>query len=65
FLVVVMALFAAELTARATCAGQREVIALGYQLGSLILPTLVPVIVWAAFNRGFIEGLLRAPLPRV
>jgi len=45
-------------------AGQREVVALGYQLGSLIFPTLVPVILWAAFNKRFIEGLLRAPPPR-
>lgn len=44
-------------------ATQREVIALGYQLGSLILPTLVPVILWAAFNRPFIERLLRARSP--
>lgn len=38
---------------------QREVIAFGYQLGSLILPPLVPVAVWAAVNRRFLAALLR------
>ncbi|MGZ5618479.1 MAG: exosortase H-associated membrane protein [Usitatibacter sp.] len=32
-------------------ARQREVIALGYQVGSLILPTLAPVAAWAIFSR--------------
>jgi len=32
-------------------AGQREFIALGYQLGALILPSLAPVMLWAGFNR--------------
>lgn len=32
-------------------AGQREFIALGYQLGALIFPSLVPVMLWAGFNR--------------
>jgi hypothetical protein len=31
--------------------GQREFIALGYQLGALILPSLAPVMLWAGFNR--------------
>ena len=39
--------------------GTRELIALGYQLGSLIFPTLIPVVLWAAFNRAFIERMLR------
>ncbi|MGZ5033453.1 MAG: exosortase H-associated membrane protein, partial [Usitatibacter sp.] len=49
---------------------QREVIALGYQVGSLILPTLAPIAAWAIFSRHFIETLLRpppeaiAPVPR-
>ena len=43
---------------------QIELIALGYQLGALILPALAPVGLWLAFNRSFIpvlvlEGALR------
>lgn len=38
---------------------EREVIALGFQLGSLIFPTLVPVAFWGLFDRPFVEGLLR------
>jgi hypothetical protein len=43
---------------------QAEAIALGYQFGALILPTMVPIGLWLAFNRGFIpmlmlEGALR------
>lgn len=43
-----------------------EAIAIGYQFGTLILPSLAPVFLWAAFNRPFISGLLRTPfkLPR-
>src|SRR3982750_2924772 len=36
---------------------QREAIALGFQFGTLIFPSLVPVLLWAAFNRAFIAGL--------
>jgi hypothetical protein len=39
---------------------KREAIALGYQAGSLIFPTLMPVVLWAAFNRPFIERALRS-----
>ena len=28
-----------------------EAIAIGYQIGTLILPSLVPVVLWAVFNR--------------
>ena len=38
---------------------QREAIAFGYQLGALILPTLAPVVLWAAFNKRSLEELLR------
>ena len=45
--------------AQAGVSGWRvEAIALGYQVGALILPSLVPVVMWAAFNRPFIEGAL-------
>jgi hypothetical protein len=47
-------------------AAQREVIALGYQLGALILPTLAPVVAWAIFSRRFIEAaLMPSGHPRV
>lgn len=35
-----------------------EAIALGYQIGNLIFPTLVPVVLWSSFNRLFIKSLL-------
>ncbi|MES2933472.1 MAG: exosortase H-associated membrane protein [Pseudomonadota bacterium] len=35
-----------------------EAIALGYQLGSLILPTLAPVIIWLSLDRTFIPMLM-------
>ncbi|MBL0143013.1 MAG: hypothetical protein IPP91_13145 [Betaproteobacteria bacterium] len=37
---------------------KREAIALGYQLGGLIFPTLIPVVLWVAFNRPFLENVL-------
>ncbi|MBS4098279.1 MAG: hypothetical protein KGZ83_15760 [Sulfuricella sp.] len=42
---------------------QREAVALGYQFGSLIFPSLAPVVIWLAMNRKFLgaimlEGLL-------
>lgn len=51
-------------SAQAGLGGWRvEAIAIGYQIGTLILPSLVPVILWAAFNRPFLSGLLRSPAP--
>jgi hypothetical protein len=38
-----------------------EVIALGYQIGTLIFPSLIPVVLWAGFSRLFIEHLRGAP----
>jgi hypothetical protein len=58
---------APELAARAGLAGMRaELAALAYQLGSLILPTLVPVVLWVMWQRPFIEGelLSRSSAPR-
>ncbi len=40
-------------------AWQREVIAFSYQFGSLILPTVAPVVAWVATHRPFLEGLRR------
>jgi hypothetical protein len=37
---------------------QREIIALGYQLGYLILPTLVPVVLWLILTPQFIPMLM-------
>jgi hypothetical protein len=38
-----------------------EAIALCYQFGYLILPPLVPAVLWILFNRPFIEELTRPP----
>jgi hypothetical protein len=37
---------------------QREEIALGYQFGHLILPTVAPIALWLALNRQFISMLM-------
>ncbi len=36
-----------------------EAIAIGYQIGTLILPSLVPVVLWVTFKRPFIAGCCR------
>jgi len=36
-----------------------DAIAVAYQFSVLILPAVLPVVLWVAFNRGFIEGLVR------
>ena len=38
-------------------AGEREVIAFAFQFGSLILPAIVPAIVWVLMHRRFLERL--------
>jgi hypothetical protein len=48
-----------EISARAGLAHWREAIALGYQVGSLILPTLVPVVVCGILCRSFFERVVR------
>jgi hypothetical protein len=40
---------------------QRELIVFAYQFGTLILPAVVPVVIWVLLNRAFVEGLLEAP----
>jgi hypothetical protein len=40
---------------------RRDAIVLGYQVGSLIFPSLIPVVLWTVFNRRFIESVLRSP----
>jgi hypothetical protein len=59
FLVQVGIKLGPGVSAQAGLGGWRvEAIAIGYQIGTLILPSLMPVVLWAAFNRPFIEGLL-------
>ncbi len=36
---------------------QREFVAFAYQFGTLILPTVIPAIVWVLTHRGFLERL--------
>lgn len=49
-----------EVSAQADLLGwRREAIALGYQIGNLISPSLIPVVLWAVFSRPFIESVLR------
>lgn len=43
----------------------REVVAMFYQFGYLILPSVAPIVCWIALNRIFIEGLLKADGDRV
>lgn len=45
-------------------AWQREAIAFAYQFGSIILPTVGPIVVWIALHTRFIETLLGRPLGR-
>ena len=42
-------------------AAQREAIAFAFQFGSLILPAIVPAIVWVLMHRRFLERLHTAP----
>lgn len=39
---------------------QREMIAFAYQFGTLILPTVVPAVVWVVTHRVFLERMRRA-----
>ena len=51
-----------EVSALVGLSGWRlEAVALGYQVGALVFPSLIPVVLWALFNRPFIEGLVRSP----
>jgi len=40
-------------------AWQREAIAFAYQFGTLILPTVVPAVVWVLMHRRLLEGFAR------
>jgi hypothetical protein len=43
---------------------QRELIAIGYQIGALIFPALAPIVLWATFNRRFVASVVGIPDPR-
>lgn len=59
FLVRVGVKLGPDVAAQAGISGwQLDAIALSYQIGNLIFPTLIPVILWASFNRPFIKSLL-------
>ena len=59
FLVQIGVKLGPDVAAQAGLIGWRtEAIALGYQVGNLIFPTLIPVVLWALFNRTFIESVL-------
>jgi hypothetical protein len=59
FLVQVGILLGPKVAAQAGLFGWRsEFIALAYQVGNLIFPSLIPVVLWALFSRQFIAGLL-------
>lgn len=54
-----------EVSAQAGLGGWRtETVALGYQIGALIFPSLIPIVAWAALNQPFLEDLLRSPAGR-
>jgi hypothetical protein len=44
---------------------QRELIAFSYQFGTLILPTVVPAIVWVLMHRRFLESFAGVAPPKV
>lgn len=56
-----IAIFASPAIASQTgfSAWQREVIAFAYQFGSLILPAVVPAVLWVLLHRAFLERLRR------
>ena len=61
FLVQVGVKLGPGVSAQAGLFGWRaEVIALGYQIGNLIFPSLIPAVLWAGFSRPFIESVLRS-----
>ena len=60
FLAHVGAKLGPEVAARAGLLGSREAIALAYQVGNLVFPSLVPVALFVAFNRPYIRSLAAA-----
>jgi len=63
FLLQVGVMLGPDVSAQAGLSGKsKEIIVLGYQIGHLIFPSLIPVVLWAVFNRQFINNLLRLPV---
>jgi hypothetical protein len=60
FLAQVGAKLGPEVAAQAGLLGAREAIALCYQLGNLVFPSLIPVVLFVAFSRPYIESLVPA-----
>ena len=60
FLAQVGAKMGPEVAAQAGLLGAREAIALAYQVGNLVFPSLVPVALFVAFSRPYIESLVPA-----
>lgn len=61
FLVQVGVKLGPEISVQAGITGwSTEATALGYQIGKLIFPSLIPVVIWAVFSPQFIGGLLRS-----
>jgi hypothetical protein len=51
-----------DLSAQAGLLGWRaEAVALAYQIGSLLFPALIPVVLWVAFNRALFDAVARSP----
>ncbi len=64
FLAQVGAKLGPELAAQARLSGAREFIALAYQIGNLVFPSLIPVALFVAFNRRYVEALVPAATPQ-
>mgnify|MGYP000412659938 CR=1 FL=1 len=60
FLAQVAAKLGPGVAAQAGLLGSREAIALAYQVGNLVFPSLVPVVLFVAFNRPYIRSLAAA-----
>lgn len=58
FLAQVGAKMGPAVAAQAGLLGAREAIALAYQVGNLVFPSLVPVALFVAFSRPYIESLV-------
>jgi len=46
---------AASITQTGFSHGQTQIVALGYQLSTLLLPTLIPITLWGIFNRSLLD----------
>lgn len=57
FLAHVGAKLGPEVASQARLLGSREAIALAYQVGNLVFPSLVPVVLFVAFCRPYIQAL--------